>query len=105
MDRATAHMSADEAVHDAESLRRKRRQGSDNRRMRGHLSLRYDPAKLFALKAVAGTQLPNLMRDCGDLLTKLIPEAQERGIDPVVLLRQATVALMERGPARADFGP
>ena len=81
------------AAVDVEAHRRKRRQGSENRNMGGRLVVRYDQDKLQALEAAAGDQLPSLIRECGDLLTQLLPVAGERGVDPVDLLRQTVRAV------------
>jgi hypothetical protein len=78
---------------DVEAQRRKRRQGSENRNMGGRLVVRYDQDKLQALEDVAGNQLPTLIRECGELLTQLLPVAGERGVDPVELLRQTVRAV------------
>ena len=80
------------AAIDVETQRRKRRQGSENRNM-GGLVVRYDEDKLQALEDVAGSQLPTLIRECGELLTQLLPVARERGVDPVELLRQTVRAV------------
>jgi hypothetical protein len=79
---------------DAETVRRKKRQGSENRELSGRLQVRYDPSKLQALEAVAGKQLPSLIREYGDLLTQLLPVAGERGVDPVELIREAATSLL-----------
>jgi hypothetical protein len=81
------------AAIDVETQRRKRRQGSENRNMGGRLVVRYDQDKLQALEDVAGNQLPTLIRECGELLTQLLPVAGERGVDPVELLRQTVRAV------------
>ena len=81
------------AAFDVEAQRRKRRQGSENRNMGGRLVVRYDQQKLQALEEVAGSQLPTLIRECGDLLTQLLPVAGERGVDPVELLRETARAV------------
>jgi hypothetical protein len=81
------------AAIDVEAQRRKRRQGSENRNMGGRLVVRYDQDKLQALEDVAGNQLPTLIRECGELLTQLLPVAGERGVDPVELLRQTVRAV------------
>lgn len=82
-----------EAFDDVAEQRRKGRQGSEKRNMGGRLVVRYDTHKLQALEAAAGSQLPSLIRECGDLLTELLPVAGERGVDPVDLLRQTVLAL------------
>lgn len=76
-----------------EPNRRKRRQGSENRNMGGRLVVRYDRDKLQALEEAAGNQLPTLIRECGELLTQLLPVAGERGVDPVDLLRETVRAV------------
>jgi hypothetical protein len=81
------------AAIDVAAQRRKRRQGSENRNMGGRLVVRYDQDKLQALEDVAGNQLPTLIRECGELLTQLLPVAGERGVDPVELLRQTVRAV------------
>ena len=78
---------------DAETVRRKKRQGSENRYMCGRLQVRYDPNKLQKLEAVAGGKLPSLIRHYGDLLTELLPVADERGVDLVELMRETATSL------------
>jgi hypothetical protein len=79
---------------DTEAARRKKRQGSENRTMNGRLQVRYDPNKLQELEAVAGGKLPSLIRQYGDLLTQLLPVADERGVDPVELIRETASSLL-----------
>ncbi|ACA57577.1 hypothetical protein OSH39_12740 [Mycobacterium ulcerans] len=79
-----------------EALRRKRRQGSENRNMAGRLQVRFDTTKLRELEAAAGTKLPALIRQCGDLLTELVPVAEQQGIDPVELIRRTAASLLDR---------
>lgn len=83
------------ARHEAEGLRRKKRQGSETRNMGARLQLRYDPDKLQELEAAAGSDLNNLIRQCGDLLTELLPIAEQRGLDPVDLIRRTAYQLLE----------
>lgn len=80
---------------DADALRRKKRQGSETRSMCGRLQVRYDPSKLQQLEAAAGSELHNLIRQCGDLLTELLPIAEQRGLDPVELIRKTASQLLE----------
>ena len=80
-------------VLDVETERRKSRRGSETRNMSGRLVVRYDQDKLQALEAVAGKELPSLIRECGELLTELLPVADERGVDPMDLLRQTVRAV------------
>lgn len=79
---------------DADTLRRKKRQGSETRNMVGRLQVRYDTDKLQELEAVAGRHLPTLIREYGDLLTELLPVAREHGLDPVELIRQTATSLL-----------
>lgn len=81
-------------AHDAEALRRKKRQGSETRKKVDRLQVRYDTDKLEALEAVAGRKLPDLIRQYGDLLTKLLPVAEQQGLDPVELIRQTATSLL-----------
>ncbi|OBJ87808.1 hypothetical protein A5640_06210 [Mycobacterium asiaticum] len=83
------------ARHRAEALRRKKRQGSETRSMDARLQLRYDREKLQELEAAAGSDLNNLIRQCGDLLTELLPIAEQRGLDPVDLIRQTAYQVLE----------
>jgi hypothetical protein len=92
MGQATGLMS-ETVADEAPARRRKKRQGSETRNMCGRLVVRYDQEKLQALEAAAGRQLPSLIRECGDLLTELLPVADERGLDPVDLLRETARAL------------
>ena len=80
---------------DAQVAGRKKRQGSETRSMCRTLQVRYDPSKLAELQAVAGRSLPTLLRLYGDFLTELLPVAQQRGLDPVELIRDAAVSLLE----------
>jgi hypothetical protein len=80
---------------EGEALRRKKRQGSETRNMGARLQLRYDPDKLQELEAAAGSDLNNLIRQCGDLLTELLPIAEQRGLDPVDLIRRTAFQLLE----------
>jgi len=80
---------------DADTLRRKKRQGSETRSMGARLQLRYDPDKLQELEAAAGSDLNNLIRQCGDLLTELLPIAEQRGLNPVDLIRRTAYQLLE----------
>lgn len=81
-------------VRDPAEPGRKSRRGSENRKMAAKLGARYDPEKLRALEAAAGSQLPTLIRECADLLLRdLLPVARERGVDPVILLRQTARAV------------
>lgn len=80
---------------EVEALRRKKRQGSETRNMGARLQLRYDPDKLQELEAAAGSDLNNLIRQCGDLLTELLPIAEQRGLDPVDLIRRTAFQLLE----------
>jgi hypothetical protein len=93
MGQVTGPTSRVAAVNDVQAHRRRRRQGSENRNMGGRLVVRYDRDKLQALEEVAGSQLPSLIRECGDLLTQLLPVAGERGVDPMDLLRQTARAV------------
>ena len=77
-----------------EALRRKRRQGTETRKMSSRLQVRYDRDKLEALEAVAGKKLHSLIRDYGDLLTELLPVADERGVDPIELIREAATSVL-----------
>nr|VTP04714.1 hypothetical protein BIN_B_05667 [Mycobacterium riyadhense] len=85
---------AEAGVVEAEVLRRKKRQGTETRNMGGRLQVRYDRGKLRALEAVAGDKLPSLIRQYGDLLTQLLPVADERGVDPVDLIRETATSLL-----------
>jgi hypothetical protein len=80
---------------ETDTLRRKKRQGSETRSMGARLQLRYDPDKLEELEAAAGSDLNNLIRQCGDLLTELLPIAEQRGLDPVDLIRRTAYQLLE----------
>lgn len=91
----TARTPRTGARHQAETLRRKKRQGSETRSMGARLQLRYDPDKLQELEAAAGSDLNNLIRRCGDLLTELLPIAEQRGLDPVDLIRRTAYQLLE----------
>ncbi len=82
-------------TRDAEASGRKKRQGSETRSMCRTLQIRYDPGKLEDLQAVAGRSLPTLLRLYGDFLTELLPVAQQRGLDPVELIRDAAISLLE----------
>lgn len=79
---------------DDDALRKKKRQGTETRKMNGRLQVRYDPAKLQALEAAAGKNLHNLIRVYGDLLTELLPVADERGVDPIDLIREAATSVL-----------
>lgn len=83
------------AADDAEAMRRKKRQGSETRNMVGRLQVRYDTDKLQELEAVAGRHLPTLIRQYGDLLTELLPVAEQHGLDPVELIRQTATSLLD----------
>ncbi len=83
------------AVLDDAAARRKRRQGSETREMNGCLRVRYHEDDLEALSARAGKRLPTLIRQYGDLLTELLPVADEMGVDPIDLIRQTATALLE----------
>ncbi|WP_292980930.1 hypothetical protein [Mycobacterium sp.] len=85
-----------QAPIDEEALRRKKRQGTETRKMVARLQVRYDPAKLQALEAVAGKNLHSLIRDYGDLLTELLPVADERGVDPIDLMREVSAAVLAK---------
>ena len=87
-------------MDEAEKKRRKRRHGSETRKMAGKLAVRYDVAKLEAFKAVAGDQLGDVIRECGDVLTHLIPLARRRGIDPAILLQHIAVAVIASRPTQ-----
>lgn len=91
----TARTPRTGARHQVETLRRKKRQGSETRSMGARLQLRYDPDKLQELEAAAGGNLNNLIRRCGDLLTELLPIAEQRGLDPVDLIRRTAYQLLE----------
>lgn len=86
-----AHASAS---IDDDAPRRKKRQGTETRKMSSRLQVRYDRDKLDALEAVAGKKLHSLIRDYGDLLTELLPVADERGVDPIDLIREAATSLL-----------
>ena len=81
-------------ANDTDALRRKKRQGSETRNMVGRLQVRYDTDKLQELEAVAGRHLPTLIRQYGDLLTELLPVAEQHGLDPVELIRQTATSLL-----------
>lgn len=89
-----AGLMSGSATDEAAALRRKKRQGSENRNMNGRLQVRFDPQKLKALEAVAGGDLPSLIREYGDLLTELLPVADERGMNPVELIRETAASLL-----------
>ncbi|OBJ93005.1 hypothetical protein [Mycobacterium sp. 1245852.3] len=100
---AAAGPSSKVATFSTEADRRRKRQGSENRQMNGRLQVRFDPDKLKALEAMAGGRLPCLIRECGELLTQLLPLADERGIDPVELIRETADCLQgRRCGTRAD---
>ena len=82
-------------TRDAETARRKKRQGSETRRMSRRLRVRYNPTKLRQLEVAAGRSLPTLMRLYGDLLTELLPVTHQRGLDPVELIRNAATSLLD----------
>lgn len=71
-----------------DAVRRRKRQGSETRSMSRTLQVRFSPAKLRRLEAVAGRSLPALIRLYGDLLCELLPVAEQRGVDPVEVIRE-----------------
>lgn len=79
----------------AEKARRKRRQGSENRDMGGTLKLRYNEQKLKELKEAAGSELPALVRQYGDLLMDLLPDVKARGLDPIDLIKATAEKILE----------
>lgn len=89
----TTFANAQAPIED-EALRRKKRQGTETRKMSSRLAVRYHRDKLAALEAVAGKKLHSLIRDYGDLLTELLPVADERGVDPIELIREAATSVL-----------
>ncbi|KAB7757502.1 hypothetical protein [Mycolicibacterium mucogenicum] len=83
------------AVLDEAAARRKRRQGSETREMNAFLRVRYHEDNLEVLSARAGKRLPTLIRQYADLLTELLPVADEMGVDPFELIRQTATALLD----------
>lgn len=88
-----ANKSSTAVLDDAE--RRKRRQGSETREMNAYLRVRYHEANLETLSERAGKRLPHLIRQYADLLTDLLPVADEMGVDPFELIRQTATALLD----------
>ncbi|MFL0286814.1 hypothetical protein ACJH6J_20260 [Mycobacterium sp. SMC-18] len=82
------------AVLDEASVRRKRRQGSETRKMNATLRVRYNEDALEALAARGGDRLPELIRQYGDYLTEMLPVADAMGVDPLELFRQTASALI-----------
>lgn len=83
------------AVLDEAAARRKRRQGSETRKMNATLRVRYNEGALEALSACAGERLPMLIRQYGDFLTEMLPVADAIGVDPFELFRQTATALLD----------
>ncbi|KIU14238.1 MULTISPECIES: hypothetical protein [Mycolicibacterium] len=83
------------AVLDEASARRKRRQGSETRKLNATLQVRYNQDALEALSARGGNRLPELIRQYGDYLTEMLPVADAMGVDPLELLRKTASALID----------
>lgn len=88
-----AQQSEHTALSEAEQ--RKKRQGSNKREKDALLGVRYDRKKLQALQATAGGDLGTLVRQYGDLLTDLLPDAKARGLNPVDLIKEAAERILE----------
>ncbi|QSN49637.1 hypothetical protein [Mycobacteroides abscessus] len=84
------------ATPEDEAARRKRRQGSENREMSEVVKFRWYAAKKNELSGQAGPRIGDLMREYGDLLIELLPIADQRGVDPVELIRQTASQLLDR---------
>jgi hypothetical protein len=83
------------AVLDDTAARRKRRQGSETRKMNATLRVRYNEDALEVLSACGGDRLPELIRQYGDFLTEMLPVADAKGVDPLELFRQTANALLD----------
>ncbi|VBA61490.1 hypothetical protein [Mycobacterium attenuatum] len=91
---ATTSLLDPATVRAIEAVRATNSQASVTGSMSCTLQVRYNPTKLRQLEEAAGRGLSALMRGYGDFLTELLAVAEQLGLDPVELIREATTSLL-----------